>query len=243
MAILKGRFVLTVALLVFSASTVAGQDNPEALLGEAENIYEGPDSSLSTLAKVRALLDRIVQEHPSSDLAVSVLLAEPVGGIDLVGLNARLENGSVSESSAPEDAVETMQPESSPTKIATIDTAAPLPLTPGSETSELALELTRDMRREVQRRLTLIGHDTKGVDGSLGKNSRKAIIEWQVANKLVPTGYLNDSQLSALKRASADEYDDWEKKEASKPKKKKRRVKLCKRGFAGILYDCRYVWR
>jgi hypothetical protein len=112
-----------------------------------------------------------------------------------------------------------------------------------SETTENDLELTRDTRREIQRRLTLIGYDTKGVDGSLGKNSRKAIIEWQIASELLPTGYLNDSQLSALKRASAEEFDDWEKREASKPRRKKRRVKLCKRGILGILYDCKYEWR
>jgi peptidoglycan hydrolase-like protein with peptidoglycan-binding domain len=110
-----------------------------------------------------------------------------------------------------------------------------------SEMTESDLELTKDMRREIQRRLTLIGHETKGVDGSLGKNSRKAIIEWQEENQLLPTGYLNDSQLSALRRDSTEEYDTWKKREASKPKKQ--RVKLCKRGFAGILYDCRYVWR
>ncbi|WP_272011541.1 peptidoglycan-binding domain-containing protein [Roseovarius sp. ZX-A-9] len=112
-----------------------------------------------------------------------------------------------------------------------------------SEITENDLKLTRDTRREIQRRLTLIGHDTKGVDGSLGKNSRTAIIEWQIANKLLPTGYLNDSQISALKEDSAEEYAAWEKEEASKPKKKKRRVKLCKRGLLGVLYDCRYVWR
>jgi len=112
-----------------------------------------------------------------------------------------------------------------------------------SEITESELELTRKTRREIQRRLTLIGHDTKGVDGSLGKNSGMAIIEWQVANQLLPTGYLNDSQLSALKRASVKEFDEWGKEEASRPKKKLKRDKLCKRGILGILYDCKYEWR
>ncbi len=65
--------------------------------------------------------------------------------------------------------------------------------------AEDALRLGRDARREIQRNLTLLGHDTRGVDGIFGRGTRAAIREWQDENRFDPTGYLDRGQISKLR--------------------------------------------
>jgi len=48
--------------------------------------------------------------------------------------------------------------------------------------------LTKDMRVDLQRRLTRAGYDTGGADGVLGPNSRAAIAEYQRSRGLAATG-------------------------------------------------------
>ena len=52
------------------------------------------------------------------------------------------------------------------------------------------LPLSFDDKKAMQQRLTDLGFDTKGVDGRIGPNSRKAIRAWQKANGLVADGYV-----------------------------------------------------
>lgn len=69
--------------------------------------------------------------------------------------------------------------------------------------AEEALNLDRNQRRAIQRNLTLIGFDTAGVDGILGRRSRQAIASWQQSLGLLPTSYLNANQIAQIETAGA----------------------------------------
>ena len=45
-------------------------------------------------------------------------------------------------------------------------------------------------KKQMQERLTRLGFDTKGVDGQIGPNSRRAIRAWQKSNGLIADGYV-----------------------------------------------------
>lgn len=68
--------------------------------------------------------------------------------------------------------------------------------------AEEALNLGRDGRRNVQRNLSLLGYDPRGIDGIFGPGSRAAITAWQRAKGYPATGFLTRDQLSALNTAA-----------------------------------------
>lgn len=72
-----------------------------------------------------------------------------------------------------------------------------------AEAREEALALSRDDRRAIQRNLTLLGHDTRGIDGIIGPGSRAAIVAWQTANGLAPSSYLDAPQIKQLQEQAA----------------------------------------
>jgi len=76
--------------------------------------------------------------------------------------------------------------------------------------SETELELTRTDRREIQRRLTFMEYNTRGIDGVFGNGTRTAIRQWQRQNDQPSSGYLNLSQLELLREMSQDKYAVWE---------------------------------
>ena len=76
------------------------------------------------------------------------------------------------------------------------------PLLRAQET-EAALNLSRDARRAIQSALSLLGFDTRGVDGLFGPGSRDAIRRWQQANGTVATGYITGPEIQTLS-AQAD---------------------------------------
>jgi peptidoglycan hydrolase-like protein with peptidoglycan-binding domain len=63
---------------------------------------------------------------------------------------------------------------------------------------EEALALDRDARRAIQRNLTILGYDTRGVDGIFGRGSRGAISAWQERNGFAVTSYLDREQITRL---------------------------------------------
>lgn len=67
-----------------------------------------------------------------------------------------------------------------------------------SEQDEQALDLDLDQRRDIQRDLTLVGHNTNGIDGIFGRGTRTAIAAWQKAQGLDSTGFLTADQISRL---------------------------------------------
>ena len=68
--------------------------------------------------------------------------------------------------------------------------------------AELALNLTRDDRLAVQRALNNAGHDTRGIDGTFGSGTRRAIRAWQTGTGQTATGYLTAQQLGTLRDAA-----------------------------------------
>jgi peptidoglycan hydrolase-like protein with peptidoglycan-binding domain len=69
------------------------------------------------------------------------------------------------------------------------------------ETEDL-LGLDKGKRRDVQRRLTGLGFDTK-VNGRFDKSTRAVITRWQAARGYPKTGFLNTLQHQALQTESA----------------------------------------
>ena len=67
---------------------------------------------------------------------------------------------------------------------------------------ERLLSLTSEERREVQRRLTSLGYNTRGVDGAFGANTRRALAAWQGDQGLRESGYLTADQLRSIRRDS-----------------------------------------
>ena len=52
-------------------------------------------------------------------------------------------------------------------------------------------QISFTQKKQMQARLTQLGHDTKGVDGQIGPNSRRAIRAWQKKTGLVADGYVD----------------------------------------------------
>lgn len=61
------------------------------------------------------------------------------------------------------------------------------------------LKLSRDDRKQIQRDLTILEHDPRGVDGLFGPATRRAISSWQLANRFSETGFLDRRQLDLLR--------------------------------------------
>jgi len=80
---------------------------------------------------------------------------------------------------------------------------APVIVAPTPEEGEASLRLSRTERRKIQENLTLLGFDTRGVDGIFGPGSRAAIAAWQDTQRFDATGYLTDPQITRL-REQAD---------------------------------------
>ncbi len=64
--------------------------------------------------------------------------------------------------------------------------------------SEEALNLNRDARREIQRDLTLLEFNTKGIDGIFGPGTRAAVQKWQAQNGFPASGYVNREQITRI---------------------------------------------
>jgi peptidoglycan hydrolase-like protein with peptidoglycan-binding domain len=86
-------------------------------------------------------------------------------------------------------------PSTTPREVASVDTAT-VPDQATQETED-QIGLTMKTRREVQRRLTTLGFDTK-VNGKFDKSTRAAITRWQEEHDYPKTGFLNSTQHTAL---------------------------------------------
>ena len=75
------------------------------------------------------------------------------------------------------------------------------------EVIERDLGLSRDARRQAQENLTVLGFDTRGVDGIFGGGSRSAIRGWQQAEGFPVTGYLTGNQVTRLQETAAVRRD------------------------------------
>ncbi len=59
-------------------------------------------------------------------------------------------------------------------------------------------QISFTQKKKMQARLTELGYDTKGVDGQIGPNSRRAIRAWQKANGLIADGYVELSMWNRI---------------------------------------------
>lgn len=67
-----------------------------------------------------------------------------------------------------------------------------------AERAEQALDLSRDARRAIQRDLSLLGYNTRGIDGIFGGGTRGAIAGWQKSQNLAATGFLTGDEITLL---------------------------------------------
>lgn len=81
--------------------------------------------------------------------------------------------------------------------------------------AEESLQLSAEDRRRIQRHLTLLGYNTRGVDGIFGPGTRNAISAWQQANGFPDTGYLDRRQWTAL-TAQARDIEQQREEEAAR---------------------------
>lgn len=70
-----------------------------------------------------------------------------------------------------------------------------------TQQTEEQIGLTKAKRRNVQRRLTRLGFETK-VNGTFDESTRAAIVRWQEENGYPSTGFLNAGQNKALTDAA-----------------------------------------
>ncbi|WP_341367336.1 peptidoglycan-binding protein [Yoonia sp. BS5-3] len=83
-----------------------------------------------------------------------------------------------------------------------------------AEIAEDALELTRNERRNIQRNLTLMDFNTRGVDGIFGSGTRGAIRNWQQTNGFAQTGFLTAQQINRLDAQASRRTAEIEAEEA-----------------------------
>jgi len=71
-----------------------------------------------------------------------------------------------------------------------------------AKADEERLKLNREKRRQIQRNLSILGFDPRGVDGVFGRGSRAAIAAWQRSRGIEGFGYLTGNQITALQAAA-----------------------------------------
>lgn len=82
------------------------------------------------------------------------------------------------------------------------DGATSSPTGKSAEQEERSLSLSAAERREIQLRLTILGHDTKGTNGNFGDQTRRAINAWQRDEGETGTGFITADQVRELRRAT-----------------------------------------
>ncbi len=91
-----------------------------------------------------------------------------------------------------------------------------------AEATEDALGLSRDQRREIQRNLSILDYDPKGIDGIFGRGSRAAISAWQGQNGLQPTGYLTSEAVQRIEAQAARRSAELEAEAAARQAEQER---------------------
>ena len=124
------------------------------------------------------------------------------------GLFADIARNRIRDAGAPAPQPETAAP------------STPEPREPTAEelaaAEEASLGFTRSDRLSIQRDLTELGFDTRGVDGVFGRGTRGAIRQFQAAEALPETGYLARGERSILRDAAQDAIDEREAEAAER---------------------------
>ena len=94
-----------------------------------------------------------------------------------------------------------------------------------AKSGEEALGLSREDRRDIQRSLSLLGFDPRGIDGVFGPGSRAAIAAWQKQNRFAETGFVTGNQLLRLRdqaRAEAERQEEEARKRREREERQDR---------------------
>lgn len=94
--------------------------------------------------------------------------------------------------------------------------------TPGTAITEASIRMSRNDRRDLQRRLTAMGHSTGGADGKLGPKSRRAVGSWQRTHGIVETQMLTPSQWAILQTQSDPAMAEIRRRDAAAAAKRKK---------------------
>ncbi|WP_164932929.1 trypsin-like peptidase domain-containing protein [Tropicibacter alexandrii] len=145
-----------------------------------------------------AALQQVIQDHPATMAAQAAQLA-------LTQLNSPAP-----APQAPKTA-QTAKPEPAPTAAdnrfaALLNTPVPSPDTApdlSPEEAEAALDLSREVYRDIQNTLDALGYGLGEPDGLFGPASRSAVRAFQKENLIEESGYLSASLLDRI----ADEYN------------------------------------
>ena len=81
------------------------------------------------------------------------------------------------------------------------------------ESVELAMNLTNDEKRAIQQKLTILGYDTRGIDGIFGSGTRSSISKWQKTADFEETGFVSAQQLRRLERDAERRADEIREEE------------------------------
>lgn len=77
-----------------------------------------------------------------------------------------------------------------------------------AERGEQALDLNRSARQDIQRDLSLLGFNTRGIDGIFGPGTRGAIGAWQQDQGFERTGFLTREQIALLDEQAQRRADE-----------------------------------
>jgi peptidoglycan hydrolase-like protein with peptidoglycan-binding domain len=88
--------------------------------------------------------------------------------------------------------------------------------------AEEALRLTRDQRRAVQRNLSLLDFNTRGIDGIFGPATRTAVGNWQRTNSYEATTYLTREQIDRIDAQAARRARELEAEAAARQAEQER---------------------
>lgn len=92
--------------------------------------------------------------------------------------------------------------------------------------AEEQLELDREARQSVQRDLTMLGFDTRGIDGIFGPGTRGAIEAWQEGEGLEASGYLTAQQIASIDTQAASRAAELEREAEQRQADLERRDRL-----------------
>ena len=112
------------------------------------------------------------------------------------------------EALAPAPGTESRASPARPPAVLTAQSEAP-PVRASDEAYERSLNLTLAARREVQRRLDLLGIKVGAIDGAFVPETRAAIRDWQIRNNFAPSGWLGPSQLATLNSQTQALYQEY----------------------------------
>ena len=101
-----------------------------------------------------------------------------------------------------------------------------------TQETEDRIGLDKPKRRDLQRRLTRLGFDTKA-SGKFDEKTRAVILRWQAARDYPATGFLNAPQYQALRTESASAAQASASDKASDDRPARRRSARHHRGGGG----------